>query len=131
MFSMDSLGEQEAKRQAWAYFVHCFKRLINPESRLRGKKAISRGSDGPDDENRGFITDVKEGIQYHGDANHHFICYPDGGTFSYFRGAGKQQVVKVYNFDWKTCMFGRPKQWCNCHVYVRTESPGVHVYECN
>ena len=130
MFSIDSLGEQEAKRQAWAYFVHCFKRLINPESRLRGKKAISRGSDGPDDENRGFITDVKEGIQYHGDANHHFICYPDGGTFSNFRGAGKQQVVKVYNFDWKTCMFGRPKQWCNCHVYVRTESPGVHVYEC-
>ena len=69
------------------------------------------------------ITHQKGGVGFHGDRNQQFTCYPNGGLPT-------TKGVFVRYFDWRSCTFGRPEDYCNNHVFVRSERPGVNVFEC-
>ena len=72
----------------------------------------------------GPITAMEGNTVFHGDESHKFMCYPEELI---------TKSLQVKYFDWATCTFEKPQDFCGNFKVVRlagAQGTGVYVYQC-
>ena len=119
-FSTAGVGEEGAKKAAWSYFKACFHRHIRPARRLYGKSPDTRSLRGI-----GPLNHDEGDVMYHGDDNHEFTCF-----IEWTETKRKTFKFSIVYFDWKTCTFGKPGEFCKNYKWKRNPKEGIQVFEC-
>ena len=115
-FNRDSLGDEEARRQAWEFWKRCYRQAAASGSRL------AKGPTGP----FGPLGEAVEGARYHGTGdNHEFRTVPGFGRDN------PVNMVSARRWNAHSETFERPEEFCgHCEVVGEADASRGILYEC-
>jgi hypothetical protein len=117
MFSIATLGEAEARRQAWSYFRAAFHANYNPKTRV-GAKGLSL---------RGPMLLGGDGKFYHGQEETHAFT-----VWVHCKDGELGVRVKIVTWDPQRETFESPEEYCGNFSFSRGLRGSLNrVYCCN